>query len=95
MSSRIRKARILEGAKPVTEIASEVREGLEVLARAVCALAVERHAKDPGHHRELAAVMYIDALNNFHDVKVRPETREWLAKLLGIDPRNIEKWARE
>lgn len=79
----------------MTEIASEVREGLEVLARAVCALAVERHAKDPGHHRELAAVMYIDALNNFHDVKVTTQTREWLGKLLGIDPRNVAKWARE
>jgi hypothetical protein len=33
-------------------------------------------------------------MNNFHDVKVRPETREWLAKLLGIDPRNVQKWNR-
>jgi hypothetical protein len=93
--SRARSRAILEKAEPVSQMASEIREGFEVLARAVCALAVERHAKDPGHHRELAAVMYIDALNNFHDVKVRPETRDWLAKLLGIDPRNVEKWARE
>jgi hypothetical protein len=76
----------------VPEIASEVREGLECLARAVCALAVERHAKDPGHHRELAAVLYIDCMNSFHDVKVRPETRDWMAKLLGVDPRNTQKW---
>ena len=91
--SRLRKRMILERADTVSEMASEVREGLETLARAVCALAVERHAKDPGHHRELAAVMYIDCTNSFHDVKVRPETREWLAKLLGIDPRNVTKWS--
>jgi hypothetical protein len=82
----------VERISPVTEVASQVREGLEVLARAVCALAVERHAKDPGHHRELAAVLYLDALNEFRDVKVRPETRDWLAKLLGIDPKNTQKF---
>jgi hypothetical protein len=25
-------------------------------------------------------------------VKVRPETRDWMAKLLGVDPRNTQKW---
>jgi coenzyme F420-reducing hydrogenase beta subunit len=86
--------RLFERPSTVAEMASQVREGMECLARAVCALAVERHAKDPGHHRELAAILYIDCMNNFHDVKVRPETREWLAKLLGIDPRNVQKWNR-
>jgi hypothetical protein len=90
--SRFRKRLIWERRSPVSEMASEVREGLETLARAVCALAVERHAKDPGHHRELAAVLYLDAANGFRDVKVRPETRDWMAKLLGIDPRNTQKW---
>lgn len=90
--SRIRKHIIIERAGPVPEIASEVREGLEILARAMCALAVERHAKDPGHHRELAAVFWLDAVNDFRDVKIRPEMRDWLAKLLGIDPRNIQKF---
>jgi hypothetical protein len=58
----------------------------------MCALAVERHAKDPGHHRELAAVFWLDAVNDFRDVKIRPEMRDWLAKLLGIDPRNMQKF---
>jgi hypothetical protein len=57
----------------------------------MCVLAVERHAKDPGHHRELAAVFWLDAVNDFRDVKIRPEMRDWLAKLLGIDPRNMRK----
>ena len=91
--SRARKHHIiLKGPRAVSETASEIREGMEVLARALCALAVERHAKDPGHHRELAAVLYLDAANGFHDVKVRPETRDWLAKLLNIDPRNLNKF---
>lgn len=89
--STARKASIIERARPVSEMASEVREGMETLARAICALAVERHAKDPGHHRELAAVFYIDAVSNFREVKIRPETRNWLAALLKIDPRNLSK----
>jgi hypothetical protein len=76
----------------VSEMASEVREGLECLSRAICALAVERHAKDPGHHRELAAVLYLDCLHSFRDVKVSAEMRNWLAALLKIDPRNLSKF---
>ena len=92
--SRARNRQILERAGSVSEMASEVRQGLECLSRAICALAVERHAKDPGHHRELAAVLYLDCLHGFRDVKIRPEMREWLAKLLNIDPKNTQKFYR-
>jgi hypothetical protein len=92
--SSTRKFAIHQRIGPLSEMASEIREGLECLARAVCALAVERHAKDPGHHRELAAVLWGDCQRDFRDVKVRPETREWMAKLLNIDPRNTQKFHR-
>jgi hypothetical protein len=70
-------------------MASEIRDGLETLSRALCVLAVERHAKDPGHHRELAAVMWIDVIGDFSEVKITPESRTWLANLLKIDPRSM------
>lgn len=89
-----RKRAIIRRARQVSETPSEVREGLETLARALCALAVERHAKDPGHHRELAAVLWIDCVHDYRDVKIRPEMRDWMAKLLKIDPRNTQKFHR-
>jgi hypothetical protein len=92
--SSARKLAIIRRADPVAEMASEVREGLETLARAVCALAVERHAKDPGHHRELAAVLFLDCVSDYRDLKIRPEIRDWMAKLLNIDPRNTQKFHR-
>jgi hypothetical protein len=90
--STSRKARILrERASPVSEMASELRQGLELVARALCVQAVERHAKNPGHHREFAAVMWIDVVSDFHEVKVTPETRNWFASLLKIDPKSLPK----
>jgi hypothetical protein len=75
----------------VGEMASEVREGLDNLARAICCLAVERHASNPGQHRELAAVMWIDCVSDFREVKVTQESRNWLAQLLKIDPKTMPK----
>jgi hypothetical protein len=77
-----------------TSVASVMQEGLETLARALCVLAVERHAKDPGHHRELAAVMWIDVMSDFREVKYTPQTRDYLAALLKIDPKSMPKGPR-
>lgn len=92
--SRARKRQIMEAAVPENEVATEIRAGLETLARALCALAVERHATSLGDHREKSAILWIDVASDFREVKVTPETRNWLAALFKIDPRSMGKGVR-
>jgi hypothetical protein len=80
--SRARKALIVEKAKPVSEMASEVRQGLETLARAICAASVSQHAKNLGEHAEMAACMWAHVEGEFRETKVNPKIAEWLDKLL-------------
>ena len=80
--SRVRKRLILERAEPVTEMASEVRQGLETLARAICTAAVAQHAKNLGEHAEMAACLWVHVESEFRETKVNPKIAEWLDKLL-------------
>lgn len=93
-----RKYQLAHRSKPVPEIASEVREGLDNLAdatrtlgRAFCCLAVKQEARNPAEQRELAAIMWADCVGDFRDVPVTEEMRNWMASLLNIDPKAFPK----
>ena len=100
MSDRSRKARIVRGARNVTETdrLDDVAEAGHALARAfdnlgraMCCLAVKQEARNPGEHRELAAILWQDVINDFREVATSEEMRNWMAGLLHIDPRNMPK----
>lgn len=75
MSSTARKSMIVRKAEPVSEIASEVREGLDNLADAVrtfagvmASCAAGMNTESPGYQRQMAGVIYQDAQERFGDV---------------------------
>jgi hypothetical protein len=80
--STARKSAIVKKARPMSEMASEVRQGLETLARAICAGAVSQHAKNLGEHAEMAACLWAHVEGGFRETKVNPKIAEWLDKLL-------------
>lgn len=98
--SRIRKRLLLERASPVPETdrlddVSEAGHALarsfDILARAICCLAVKHEARHPGEQRELAAIMWNDVVSDFRDVPTTEEMRNWLSGLLKIDPKAFPK----
>jgi hypothetical protein len=89
-----RKRLILERAEPVSEMASEVRAGLDNLADAIRTLAgtiassaAGMNTKTPGDQRNMAGVIYVDADQRFSDVmrklddKTRLELSSWIEGL--------------
>jgi hypothetical protein len=98
--STAQKARIVERAEPVreTDRLDEVAEAGQAIARAfdnlgraVCCLAVKQAARNPGEQRELAAILWADAVSDFRDVPTTEEMRTWLATLMNIDPKAFPK----
>ena len=71
------------------ELASELREGLETLARAICAASVSKHATNVADHAEKAAVLWVHVQSDFREGKVSPQTTAWLAALFKIDPKTM------
>jgi hypothetical protein len=73
--SAARSYAIIRRASPVSEMASEVRAGLDNLADAVrtlagtmAAIAAQGHTKSLGDQRNMAAVMFADAEARFPDI---------------------------
>ena len=87
--STIRKAIIIRRVTPVSEIASEVREGLDNLADAVrtfagvmASCAAGMNTESPGYQRQMAGVIFQDAAERFSDVlkKMDEKDRDTLHK---------------
>jgi hypothetical protein len=89
--NRFRKRLILERAEPVSEMATEVREGFDNLADAVrtlcgvmASIAAGQHTHNPGDQRNMAAVIFADASERFGDVhkkldpKLQKQMESWL-----------------
>jgi hypothetical protein len=79
--STSRKARILrERARPVSETASLIAEGLEAVAGALCQFAAGMHTTSKGDQRDFAAVLFSDVQQRFEDVnrKLDPKRQEEL-----------------
>jgi hypothetical protein len=75
--SRIRKARILEGAQPVSEYESAAREGMESIAAALidvaaslCFEAATKYQGTAGEQRQIAGTMFQVAQRRFKGLKV-------------------------
>ena len=82
---------IIRRVTPVSEIASEVREGLDNLADAVrtfagvmASCAAGMNTESPGYQRQMAGVIYQDAQERFGDVlkKLDEKTQADLSKWL-------------
>lgn len=76
MSSTARKKRIVEKARPVSEMASEIADALRALTDEVAAvggalayLAASKHSGTAGEQRQLGAVIYHTSIKRFGGVK--------------------------
>jgi hypothetical protein len=75
----------------VAEAGQALARAFDNLGRAVCCLAVKQAARNPGEQRELAAILWADAVSDFRDVPTTDEMRTWLASLMNIDPKAFPK----
>jgi hypothetical protein len=67
--NRIRKARILERASAVPEIASEIADALTDVAAALCFDAATKYIGTAGEQRQIAATMFHTCQKRFGGVK--------------------------
>lgn len=104
--NRARKSAIVEKARPVPEIASEIADALnrtaeafETFAGIAAYIAAAEHTETAGEQRQLAAVMYQTAVLKFGGVKYDgkvideatiAELDEMWCKFFKIDPRKLK-----
>ena len=90
-SSSARKNEIVRRARPMSEMASEVRAGFDNLADAVrtlagtmASVAAAAHTDTLGNQRNMAAVIFADAEDRFGDLhkKLDPRLRQQLESWL-------------